>query len=90
MQVQRQGEWLTAQIGSECVMMSIETGNYVSLSRVGTRIWELIEKSTTVSTLCDRLVTEFDVSVEICQAEVDAFLGELVKHHAATLSPLTL
>lgn len=90
MQVQRQGEWLTATIGSECVMMSLDTGNYVSLSRVGTRIWELIGQPTTVEALCEQLTVEFDVSIETCKAEVEIFLAELVEHRAATLSPLTL
>jgi len=77
MQVQRKGEWLSATLGTECVMMSIETGNFVTLSRVGTRIWELIEPPISVSALCARLTDEFDITDEVCGAEVDTFLAEL-------------
>jgi hypothetical protein len=87
MQVQRQGEWLSAMVGSECVMMSTESGNYISLSRVGARIWELIAQPTSLAALCDQLVLEFDVPPDVCRAEVEAFLDELVKQHAATLVP---
>jgi hypothetical protein len=86
MQVQRNGEWLSAMIGEECAMMSIETGNYLTLSRVATRIWELIEQPTTVSALCARLTEEFDVSADHCRTEVDQFLAELKDCQAITLS----
>lgn len=85
MQAQRRGQWLTATIGTECVMMSVERGSYLSLSRVGTRIWELIEQPITVPDLCDRLGEEFDVPPETCRAEVDVFLADLEKHGAVAL-----
>jgi hypothetical protein len=88
MKVQRNGEWLSAMMGEECAMMSIDSGNYVTLSRVGTRIWELLEPPTTVSALCERLVDEFEVPAPVCRAEVDAFLAELARHQAVTLSPV--
>jgi hypothetical protein len=87
MQVQRKGEWLSARIGEECAMMSVETGNYLTLSRVATRIWELIEQPMTVPALCDRLTEEFDVTAEHCRAEVDQFLADLKDCNAITLTP---
>ena len=85
MQVRRQGEWLTATIGAECVMMSVDNGSYISLSRVGTRIWELIEQPLSTSDLCERLVHDFDVTPELCRSDVDSFLAELEKHGAVSL-----
>ena len=87
MRVARNGQWLSAMLGEECVMMSTETGNYLTLSRVGARIWELIAPGIDATSLCTRLIQEFDVSPEICQVEVDAFLANLVKCRAVTLSP---
>jgi hypothetical protein len=85
--VQRSGQWLSAGMGDESAMMSIETGNYVTLSRVGTRIWELIAAPVAVTALCARLSDEFEVPPEVCAAEVDAFLKDLVECRAVTLSP---
>jgi hypothetical protein len=86
MQVHRQGEWLSAMIGSQNVMMSTETGNYLSLSRIGSRIWELIAQPISLSALCDRLMQDFDVQPDVCRTEVEAFLQDLVKHRAASLT----
>jgi len=85
--VRRQGDWLSARVGDELVMMSAEKGNYIGLSEVGARIWELIETPSEMDAVCDRLQEEYDVAPETCRAEVDSFLNELVKHGAITLDP---
>lgn len=86
MQVQQNGKWLSADMGGERAMMSIETGAYVTLSRVGARIWELIEQPAAVEAICARLTEEFDVPADLCRAEVDAFLAVLEGYGAITVS----
>ncbi len=85
--VRRQGEWLTAKVGDELVLMSTERVNYVGLNEVGLRIWELIETPQEIDAVCARLLKEYDISPEVCRAEVNAFLAELVQHGAAALDP---
>jgi hypothetical protein len=87
MMVRRQGDWLTAKVGEELVMMSADNGNYVGLTEVGARIWELIQRPQELNALCSKLQEEFDVSTETCRADVEAFLNELVKHGAISLDP---
>jgi len=88
MMVRKQGDWLAAKVGDELVMMSAEKGNYIGLSEVGARIWELIETPQEVDALCARLQDEYDdVTPEVCRAEVETFLNELVKHGAIALDP---
>jgi len=80
--IHRDGDWLAAKVGDELVMMSAAKGNYIGLSSVGARIWELIETPQTVESLCDKLVAEYEVDPATCRAEVDAFLATLGQHHA--------
>jgi hypothetical protein len=87
MMVRRKGEWLSAKVGDELVMMSAEQGEYVGMSEVGARIWELIESPQELETLCGKLQEEFEVSPEACRTDVEAFLNELVKHGAVALDP---
>jgi len=87
MLVRKQGDWLAAKVGDELVMMSAEKGNYISLSEVGARIWELIEAPRDVDAVCAQLQEEFEVAPDVCHAEVQAFLNELVKHGAIALDP---
>jgi hypothetical protein len=52
MVVRKQGDWLAAKVGEELVMMSAEKGNYIGLSEVGARIWELIETPQDIGAVC--------------------------------------
>jgi len=87
MMVRRQGDWLSAKVGEELVMMSAERGNYLGLTEVGTRVWELIEAPRDLDEVCALLESEFDVTPETCRAEVEEFLNELAKHGAVALDP---
>ena len=88
MMVRKQGDWLAAKVGDELVMMSAEKGNYIGLSEVGARIWELIETPRELDALCAQLQGEYDdVTPDVCRAEVESFLNELVKHGAIALDP---
>lgn len=87
MVVRKQGDWLAAKVGNELVMMSAEKGNYIGLSEVGARIWELIETPQDIDAVCVRLQEEYDVAPGVCRAEVESFLNELVKHGAIALDP---
>jgi len=87
MLVRKQGDWLAAKVGDELVMMSAEKGNYIGLSEVGARIWEIIETPQQVDAVCARLLDEYEVSPEACRSEVETFLNELVKHGAVALDP---
>jgi len=87
MMISRQGDWLSAKIGDELVMMSAEKGNYIGLSEVGARIWDIIETPSAFEAVCDRLQQEYEVEPDICRAEVETFLEELAKHGAIALDP---
>lgn len=83
--VRRRGDWLSAEVGGEIVMMSVEMGNYVGMNEVGARIWQLLETPRSVDELCAALVAEFDVSPQDCAADTRAFLDEMVKQGAVSL-----
>ncbi|MDO8875885.1 MAG: PqqD family protein [Pseudolabrys sp.] len=87
MMVRKKGDWLAAKVGDELVMMSARNSDYIGLSEVGARIWELIDTPSDVATICARLQQEYDVTADVCRAEVEAFLNELVKHEAIALDP---
>jgi len=85
--MRKQGDWLSAKVGDELVMMSAEKGQYIGLNEVGARIWELIDTLQGVDAVCAELLKEYEVSPEACRTEVQSFLNELVKHGAIALDP---
>jgi hypothetical protein len=58
------------------VKTSAKIGDYIGLSKVGARIWELIETPQDIDAVCAQLLDDLEVAPEICRAEVEAFLKE--------------
>ena len=75
--VRKTGLWLSAKVGDELIMMSLERERYIGLSEVGARIWELVETPRSVDDLCACLVGEYDVAADRVRAETESFLREL-------------
>ena len=83
---------VSAEIGEETVMLSIEHGMYYGMDEIGSLIWELLEQPRQVSEICDSLLARFDVERETCENEVLAFLNRLNNQrllHVAEATPAT-
>ncbi|MBL6938498.1 MAG: PqqD family protein [Alphaproteobacteria bacterium] len=76
-----------AAIGSEGVMLNVNAGLYHGLNDVGVRIWELLETPQTAAQIRDRLVDEFEVERQVCQAAVLDFVGELLERGIILAGP---
>lgn len=87
MMVRRRGDWLTARVGDELVMMNRQKVSHIEVNEVGVRIWELIETPQDFDGLCAQLQAEYKIAPEICRPEVEAFLADLLKHGAVLLDP---
>ena len=70
---------ISADLDETTVMMDIEKGQYYSLNTVGTRIWEMLDEPIIVSTICERLRANFEVSTEKCQHEALSYLTHLLE-----------
>jgi hypothetical protein len=84
--IERRGDWLSARVGDEIMMMSAEKGNYLGVNEVGARIWELIETPNDIDTVCAALQREFVIESDICRSEVEAFLEQMEKHGAVAVT----
>ena len=85
MPISKQGDWISAKVGDEIVMMSAEEGKYIGLNDVGARIWELLDEPTDVAGLERQLLEEFEVEPAVCRSEIDAFLAKLAEYRAIRL-----
>lgn len=67
----------SGQVDGQVVLLSLESGHYYGMNEHGSRVWELIEEPRAVSEVVARLLGEFDVPRERCEAEVLSFLNAL-------------
>ena len=68
---------VSSRLHDEVAILELERGVYYGLSRVGARIWELIQQPTRVRDVQDRLVAEYDVDAERCRADLLELLDSL-------------
>ena len=78
--IRRSDALLFSNLGDDIVMMDVELGAYYGLEAVAAQIWALTERPVSVRSVCERLMTEYEISPEQCQQEILAFLGDLLNH----------
>jgi len=75
----RQGrDHVATSIGSETAMMSISRGHYYAVGAVAEQIWRMLASPVSPRQITERLVADYEISREQCQAEVGAFLRDLI------------
>jgi len=76
--VVRSREILESEVDGEVIALDIAEGECYGFNAVGSSVWRLLQKDTSVCEICDTLITEFNVERDVCEAEVTRLLGDLV------------
>lgn len=77
---------LSADLGSEFVILGAREELYYGVDGVGARIWELIQEPRTVSFLVETISAEYEVDPERCAKDVEVFLDELSRRSLVEVS----
>ncbi|MED4043737.1 lasso peptide biosynthesis PqqD family chaperone [Priestia aryabhattai] len=70
---------IVSDMDGEKVMMSVSTGKYYNLGVLGGEIWETIHSATSVKDIVNRLMSMYEVELNVCESEVLSFLQVLYK-----------
>lgn len=82
-------EVISQEVSGETVLLDLDSENYFGLDEVGTRIWQLIKETNDLAAIYQTLLTEYDVSEERLQQDLDTLLSEITKLGLATLEQRT-
>ena len=72
----RSENWVGTSIEDAFVMISLESGRYVSLTATATGVWDAIETPNTIDTIVEKLTGAFEVSAEQCRKSVTELLSK--------------
>lgn len=78
---------LSTQLGDEVVILGLKDSVYYGLSKVGTRIWQLLQTPHTLDEIVAILVTEYDVTRETAQADLHKLLTDLHEKGLVAITP---
>lgn len=77
MTVVRNDKILSAAVGDESVLMSLESGTYYALKATSLAIWEHLKEPVRVSDLCDLLADIYQAPLETVKTDTLEFLSLL-------------
>ncbi len=64
-------------LDNETVIVNLAAGTYYSLDAIGTRVWDLIQKPSSIADIYAALVQEYQVEESQCRDDVYALLDTL-------------
>ena len=68
------------ELAGEKVMIDFESGKYFLVKGVGNDIWDYLQKETTAADIINHLLEDYEVSPEVCEAQVMQFLGKMEEY----------
>jgi len=83
--VSRNRSILTAEVGAETAMMSLEQDRFFGLDDIGGDIWRRLEVPRTFGELIDELTGDYDASRATIAEDVRKILAEMAAHDLVKL-----
>ena len=77
---------MSRQVGDECVLLHLASGNYYGLGAVGARLWRLLSEGQTIGAACETLMEEYEVAPDQLAADIDRLLRELADRGLITVA----
>jgi hypothetical protein len=71
---------LSADVGGEIVLMSMERGKYYDLDTISSDIWRRLSQPMQVAALCGVLAEEYEGELATIQTDVMALLRQFADH----------
>lgn len=70
---------LSSESAESVVILNLKDGVYYELKEVGTRVWSLLQQPSSVQSILDKLLEEYEVDAERCEADLLALAENLAK-----------
>lgn len=66
-----------SRIEDEMVFFSQDAGKYFATGPVGADIWEFLEAPHTFASICEHLLSLYDIDRSTCERHVSAFVAQM-------------
>lgn len=65
------------ELDDQAVILNVQTSTYFGLNEVGTRMWNLLSEHKHVRIVYNKLIEEYDVTVERLAEDLQIFINHL-------------
>lgn len=70
-------EHVSTPMNQETVLLHLQNGKHLSLNRVGCVVWEHVQQETSVASVVDVIMEQFEVDRSRCESDVLRILESL-------------
>ncbi len=77
--VRRSAGQVSCEIDEQVVALSVEKGSYFQMDEVGSFVWDVLKEPMSVSDLCVKLCSAYEVELEQCEADTIVFLKAMAE-----------
>ena len=74
-------------VGEEGVLLNLKTERYLGLNPVGTRMWNVLCRASSIQSAFDELLQEYEVEPAQLRADVEEFIGQLLGQELIETGP---
>jgi hypothetical protein len=85
--VKRSGRQVACTLNGEVALLDLDKSLYFGLQGVGAHIWNALQEPLSVDDIISMVLSNFDVTPEICRADVLKFLAGLQTAGMIEVSP---
>ena len=76
-------------VGEEAVLLNLDTGRYLGLNLVGSRIWNVLGTAGSIQAAYDELLQEYEVEPAQLRTDLEEFIDALFAQKLIEVSPRT-
>lgn len=73
----RTANQVSCDLSGEAAILNLNTGMYYGLDSVGAKVWDLIQLPSTLATIRDAIVEQYNVTAEQCEADLLMLFADL-------------
>lgn len=77
---------LYSEVGSEAVILDLESGVYYGLNETGVRIWEWLQEPKAFAELHELMMNEYEVDSQQCESDLKKILAGMTEAGILELS----
>lgn len=67
------------EVNQEIIILNMKSGEYFTLNDVGQKVWLFIINGSCVADIKKNLISEFDVSEEHAESDIESFIQGLIE-----------
>ncbi len=71
---------MSCDLAGEAAILNLTTGIYYGLDPIGARVWQMIQQPTTLGSVRDALLQDYEVESEVLEADLKVLLADMMQH----------